>query len=465
MKKFIYIFVIILSAANFSCESWFDIKPKTLTAQDDLFSNEEGFMEALTGAYIKAAKTDLWGGTLTYGFIDGLAQRYTSMNQAPESYVFTSQTAIPNAVWSGMYNLVANLNNLIEWSDRNRSVLTTPGYYEIIRGEALGLRAYCYFDLLRMFGPVYVLDPAGKSVPYRTELNRENKVLENADALLDHIIADLLEAEKLMSEADPLDFDHIKSSARPGEDAFLIYRFKRMNLMAVKGLLARAYLYRGDAQLASKYASEVVDSGKFKLIATMKVTDRFPVTELVFGLHFNNAAARENLMNVAANYVINRKDFLDALFNVPADGPNDIRYRDASGFYKDGDYYRSLKYDQTGVSESMKATIPLIRLPEMYYILAECAPTLREATAYINEVRDARAIDSIDELRTEEQRLEQLELEYRKEFYAEGQLWYFYKRHFYRTFLHCPVEGELTQANYRFGVPENEYLYGGAVKE
>ena len=35
--------------------------------------------------------------------------------------------------------------------------------------------------------------------------------------------------------------------------------------------------------------------------------------------------------------------------------------------------------------------IPLIRLSEMYYILAECV-TLQESTDYINKVRNARGI-------------------------------------------------------------------------
>lgn len=45
----------------------------------------------------------------------------------------------------------------------NREVITTPGYYEIMKGEALGLRAFLHFDLLRMFGPVFAMEPQGKA--------------------------------------------------------------------------------------------------------------------------------------------------------------------------------------------------------------------------------------------------------------------------------------------------------------
>lgn len=458
MRKLVYIAIMTLCFSLTSCEKWFDIKPKQLTEEADLFSSEDGFKEALTGAYIKAAKSNLYGGALSYDFLDGLAQRYTSMNRTPESYIFNPQSETPNSIWSAMYNLIANLNNMLEWAEKNRNVFITSGYYEIIKGEALGLRAYCYFDLLRMYGPVYKLDPTAKSIPFRTQLNRDTKDLEQADAILKAVIADLLEAERLLDGNDPLNFSHTEQA---GDDGFLGYRFKRMNLLAVKALLARVYLYQGDKTLAAQRAEEVVESGKFRLVSTMKITNQNPVTDLIFGLHFNNISERENLLDIGIKYTIGNDDFINTLFNVAEDGSNDIRYREGSGFQKDGNYYLSLKYDQIGVTESMKATIPLIRLSEMYYILAECATDLREATDYINTVRSMRAIDEINPIGSEDERLRQLELEYRKEFYAEGQLWYFYKRHFYRTFLHCPVEGELSQANYTFSVPQDEYTFGG----
>ena len=55
--------------------------------------------------------------------------------------------------------------------------------------------------------------------------------------------------------------------------------------------------------------------------------------------------------------------------------------------------------------------------------------------------------------------LEHIEKEYRKEFYAEGQLWYFYKRLGYETFLYCPVS-KMNESNYRFAIPDDETILG-----
>ena len=102
--------------------------------------------------------------------------------------------------------------------------------------------------------------------------------------------------------------------------------------------------------------------------------------------------------------------------------------------------------------------MPLIRLAEMYYIAAESAPDLAMAARYLNAIRAARGLDDVT-LSSEGDRLAQLEKEYRKEFYAEGQIWYFYKRNAYKTFLNCPV-ASMTEANYRFAVPDDEVLLG-----
>ena len=55
--------------------------------------------------------------------------------------------------------------------------------------------------------------------------------------------------------------------------------------------------------------------------------------------------------------------------------------------------------------------------------------------------------------------IDSLEKEYRKEFYGEGQLWFFYKRLGYETFMFCPIN-RMTEANYRFSIPDDEIALG-----
>ena len=118
-----------------------------------------------------------------------------------------------------------------------------------------------------------------------------------------------------------------------------------------------------------------------------------------------------------------------------------------------------MKYSQKGAySFAITNTVPLIRLSEMYYILAECEPDLARSAQYLSQVRSARGIDEVEFLNAEEKK-NQIMKEYRKEFYAEGQLWYFYKRNAYPTFLNCPLNN-MQEVNYRFSIPDNEKEFG-----
>ena len=174
MKK--YIVSICLGMFLFSsCSNWLDVKPKTTVEEEEVFSRELGFKEALTGVYIKMASTDLYAKNLSYGFLDILGQRYqinaVANYENPLWYTFPSTytESYTETIWAKMYNVIANLNNLLYYCDKNKNVFTTEHYYEIIKGEALGLRAFLHFDLLRMFGPIYKDNPMAKRIAYRTE--------------------------------------------------------------------------------------------------------------------------------------------------------------------------------------------------------------------------------------------------------------------------------------------------------
>ena len=110
----------------------------------------------------------------------------------------------------------------------------------------------------------------------------------------------------------------------------------------------------------------------------------------------------------------------------------------------------------------------MIRITEMYYIAAECrmeaGPDYDKSKAldYLNTVRRHRGIAQAEELPaslTDAEVKEEIYKEYRKEFYGEGQLFYFYKRNGYTTFLHSPLSN-MTESNYMFSWPDDETLFG-----
>ncbi len=98
----------------------------------------------------------------------------------------------------------------------------------------------------------------------------------------------------------------------------------------------------------------------------------------------------------------------------------------------------------------------------MYYILAESV-SLSESVTYINRVRNIRGISRVnnyqaDDSYDEDARIEALKLEYSKDFFAEGQYFYFLKRHNCQSFYRCPVD-DMT-LYYVLPTPDDEIAYG-----
>lgn len=459
MKKYIIGFCLCMIFFS-SCSDWLNVEPKTTVKEEEVFSRELGFKEALTGAYIKMTTTDLYARNLSYGFIDVMGRRYSPGSDDYLYYTFpsTKNESRVKKIWEEMYNIIANLNNMLYYCDVNRHVFTSENYYEIIKGEALGLRAFLHFDLLRMYGPIYKENPTSRRIAYRTEFNKYPKAMQPSNEVVDSIIADLKQAEELLTDRDPLNFEFPLTSVEENkitDDRFLIYRHKRMNLYAVKAMLARVYLYAGNKTEAAKYAQQVIDCKQFELLSNDN--DVLRSKEIIFSVYIDKFDQQISKEATTTNYTVN-ENHLRLIFDVSHDGMNDFRLKEGVSFENSTAGMRSLKYKQDNKWPSTENTVVLIRLAEMYYILAECAETAEEADGYLDLVRVTRGIEPISD-RTEANRLNELEKEYRKEFYGEGQLFFFYKRHGYSSFLDQPMLN-MTESNYMFNWPENEELFG-----
>ena len=144
------VWVLLVLFVTTSCESWLDVKPKTEEEAERMFSTEEGFKSALAGTYISLSQPELYGRELTFGMVGVLGQEWGSGSDLGNQYSAYSyllnynyeqvvSKALIDAVWNKMYEGIANVNTLIQYSDLKREVL--GDYYGVVRGEALALRA------------------------------------------------------------------------------------------------------------------------------------------------------------------------------------------------------------------------------------------------------------------------------------------------------------------------------------
>lgn len=464
MKKTIYILISLLSLS--ACSDWLDVAPNTDVPAKELYTTENGFMSSLAGLYIVMTEENTYGKNLSFGLVEQLAQMYDKLPDGTSDrrsvYIYDRETSgayntksVLANVWQAQYHTIANANNLLKWWELNaETVITDEDTRNMIRGEALALRAFLHFDLLRGWGPMnYAANKEAKAVlcmPYRTVADHSKQPLLSAEEIVSNIIVDLLEARKCMSYEQELDL-----STQTDKRQF------RFNYHAVNALLARVYNYAGDKEKAASYAKMVIDECGLTL---QNGNDNDPILsrEMICGLSMHEL--QDNLSEyfaygekIQTKYYLNIST-LNTIYESVGSESEDMRAQ-GTAFNRNNElqYAISLKY-----IDNDNEVIPLIRLPEMYYIVCEVTESGKDAAAYINTVRNKRGISKAKDVScdTDDQRIAALNKEYRKEFYAEGQYFWFLKSHgLIGELPHCP-EVMLAEENFVFPLPDAELEYG-----
>ena len=164
MKNKILIGLVLFAFTLGSCDSWLDVAPDDQVNEETLFKTGEGYRTALNGVYKDLSVTSLYGREMTWGFLDVLAQCYDSWSinsghiyDKALSYKYQDKEikSLIQSIWSNSYNAVANCNNLIDRAQKEDPSKFAEGEEErnLIWGEALALRAFIHFDMLRLFAP------------------------------------------------------------------------------------------------------------------------------------------------------------------------------------------------------------------------------------------------------------------------------------------------------------------------
>ncbi|WP_293788420.1 RagB/SusD family nutrient uptake outer membrane protein [uncultured Pedobacter sp.] len=458
-KKLLAILVC-LTAMLTSCKKYLDVNPKSSVSENQLFNSELGFQQALDGVYSLFASQNLFGDNLTMGFTSALAQNYNipvnSRFYDTSKFNFNSQevTGLGNSIWSNGYNAIAGANKVIQNTEKRRDVLSTSAYSRI-RGEAVALRAYMHFELLRLFGPEYVSGLTKKAIPYKKEVNQYTSIPLTTQNTVLAILADLTEAEQLLATSDPV----VNGQAN---------RSIKMNYYAVKALQARVYLFAGDKSRAFAAAKLVVDANKFPFVTFADATaaaesrDRIYITEQIFGLRVANLRnwADPGYFRGASNMRRSSDDY-QTLYEARSGGSTDIRYlarievdnSNSAGFVFPSKFWQT--YPGTAPSDNrLDQLVPMIRLAEMYYILAECASTTADGITYLNVVRENRNITPLATNLSQTNLNNEITKEYQKEFHAEGQLFYYYKRKNITRMQF--MTSDIPLSNYVLPIPDQE---------
>ena len=444
-----------------SCNDWLDVKPQGQTEEEDMYTTYEGFKDALTGCYVKLKDRDLYGEGLTMSHIESLAQlwdlsgstRDADLALARYEYENTYAKSVISGIYGGLYNVIVQANSVLRHLEHGGDCIEDSVAFRVLQGEAFAIRAFCHLDVLRLFGQMPQNPVRKVTLPYSEDVSFKNlpRYYDYA-AFCGKLESDLLAAENALS-VDPVISTSLTYSGQ--EDDFLDFRGLRLNYYAVKALEARVLQYIGDYKNAAIAAKVVTDQigEKGKVFSWTNVTtvlanmDYSFFNEVVFGINnpdmLSNYNSFYNKTDINDLYAVDRDNLVQNIYSGFGDNLKaiiDVRARQWTESNDQGG--SSVSYSQNGTYISNKFNISansnLLALVDFqpYYIQAEAAlkdGDKKTAAELLNTVSSHRGIPEtsfyyLTENDMDEQFYSHIESEYYKEFYGEGQVYFYHKR-------------------------------------
>ena len=458
------------------CNDWLDVRPKSQVKESDLFESESGFRDALTGIYVLMGRSESYGGQRTMGIMDMLAQTYSYVDYSCEdalAYNYDSDAVkeLIDGMWNTSYNAIANCNYLLRNVVEHGSVMSER-MRALVEGEALALRAFLHFDLLRGYAPSYKMGKDELAIPYLREVTNAPVAQSTVSEVLDCILEDLERAKELLRPIDPIgpsfaDYselaeDDYEMDDYIMDDGFWLYRKSKMNYYGVVACMARVYLYKEDMQNALTSALEVIDSERFEF-----VDDAIRADESYDYSYVESIARHEYITSL---YVYDLKEgrsdqFFKSLAPYECMIEDNRKSSIFDGLGLDLDVRAKNLFEvpegssDEYISKYMSGNrIPLIKLSEMYLIAAEASGDID----YLETLRANRGY-ATNPLPAGANLQEEIQKEYQKEFIAEGQLFYYYKR---QNLQSIPFTSHvMNREAYVFPVPDNELEFGNFKQE
>lgn len=366
-----------LSIILISCDNFLEVGSNTSELDTEIvFENNNTAIAALEGIYHELQFNGFASGntsSLTFlgNSLTDDAIEYNVNNNRIDFYTNTlsADNSTNYNIWRLAYKQLYNTNALIEGILDN--VDLPEATKNRINGEAGFLRAFIYYYLVHLYDEVPLILTTdyhvNQSLP-RTSVNEiYNQIQKDLEQALVHL---------------PEDYIHSK-----GEHI-------RPTKYTAYTLLARLALWKEEYSRAINYASEVINSDKYSLIAlddTFKANSPESIWQLVPG-NPNSGANEgyhyilENNPNSNNNSSISlTEDFLSIWDS------NDLRYQNWIGVYPEGDdnYYYPYKYKIKNGGDTEEYSM-VIRYAELYLIRAE---------AYAKSSSPQLALDDLNVIR------------------------------------------------------------------
>ena len=425
----------LLTTVFLSCTKTLDVEPSYSLDASASFKSIDDFDFALIGAYSAFRNNNYYGSSDAFSSAYSLLPDFLSDNlvETNESlgneevfsqWFFAADEPQVEATWLAAYNIIAK-SNLILSNNIDQFSAKNGGAVNRIKGQALAIRGWVHFDILRYWVDDYDRNSTKPGIPYITQFNYKQKPSRgNVKQTYDQIEKDLRDARNLLSNTD-------RDVNQNGGRAYI-------DTLAIDGMMARAFLYSNQMDSAIQYASYVINAlplaqpDDFKNIWTDA-----SISEVLWACDFE--AGQGGPGTEAFDPSTNRSQYgpdpgLLALY----DPANDIRYPVYFQDYPSGNGSRIVftkylaKQPQLARPDGV-VNFKVLRTGEMYLVRAEAfarkgAAFEQQALDDLNTLRLARINGYTPISVSGSQLLDEIAIERRRELVGEGHRFFDLKR-------------------------------------
>jgi len=395
MKKYLFSIIVLLLIFGNSCKN-LDVAPSDAISTETLITTTDGLTNALNGAYALFKDHITFNGTIDQNNMY-LRQFYHLSDFASDDIVCGQVTTDPlfysfslghspsqgntRYFWYVSYKIITGVNTVIEAVEKSGT--QDPAKLQLL-GECYFLRAFCHFNLVRLFGKPYSVDPNADGVILRTNLTDPSKKKRSTVAeVYAAVIADAEKAASLMTQPRTVQY---------------------ASKEAAWALLSRVNLYKEDNQKAIEYANMVINSKRFSLATAATYPSLFAnaqtSTETIFCIAFTPVDDYGKFGSIASmiysdgNSGWGEEYASSSLRNVMSKHPEDVRWyyivplKDGNGIIqkKNGiEVYYISKFSFQGGLPNLSSPI-MFRLSEMYLNRAEAEAKLGNTGVALDDV-------------------------------------------------------------------------------
>lgn len=441
IKKIMGVFLLatLLSACQ---EDFLETKPSTSVSDADVFSSTETAHGVILGVYDDWKRSTIKEtnkGTHNLAMVreamalDVVIVKSHYLGETNYS-AFAPTSARISHPWWAMYQAIGVANSILA---NLETMAGSDADKDELRGEALAIRGYSYFELIQTFQHTYILAKDMPGVPIYTpeSATSAGEPRATVDGVYNQILSDLTTSLPII-----------------GEGRRNKYYF---NSDVVNALLAQVYLTMNNWSKAITHAQAA--RSNYPLMSSGEWVSGFKEYngEWIWG---QNNTENDVASAGAAAMMDPINGGLEAGWRVPDEymalfSPTDIR---GTLFSDDGFGNNSFSKYQNILSPSGTAKYPFIRSSEMYLIEAEASAKLggkdteaQDALFAVQSRADASAVKSTS---TGQALVDEIILEKRKEFWGEG----IYLRDMLRNQLPLDRGGS---HNAKLSIPANSWQF------